>query len=180
MQVRTYTERSNARRAAKAAGVDPALVFATDDGFTFPAPAEEAAPKNGGHDQVDTKADAGDIPAFLRRDPLTPEQEAELREKTRRATSPEREIIVRKTMPKAKAAESKTAKGKGGDKNAMLLKMLSGKGSSVEAMTKALDWLPHTLRARISRLNKPKRKGGEGFKIDRTRVDGITNYRISA
>lgn len=43
MEVRTYTERSNARRAARVAGVDPSLVFETEDGFTFPTDGSETA-----------------------------------------------------------------------------------------------------------------------------------------
>jgi len=37
MTAKVYTTKGNANRAAKAAGVDPATVYATDGGFTFPA-----------------------------------------------------------------------------------------------------------------------------------------------
>ena len=171
METRTYTERSNARRAAKAAGIDPDLVFETGDGFAFPQDqSAETAPSQNG--------ESGGIPSFLKRAPLTPEQQAVLDEKTKRANSPDRMIVMPKANgSKAKAAERKTEKRV--DKNATLLKMLAGKGASVPALTKELGWLPHTLRARISRLSKSKSRGGEGLKIERERVDGITTYRIA-
>lgn len=59
METRTYTEKSNARRAARLAGVDPNLVVATEDGFTFPTPEEEPepAPETNGHDQTGNGTD---------------------------------------------------------------------------------------------------------------------------
>jgi hypothetical protein len=44
MTAKVYTTKGNANRAAKAAGVDPATVYATEGGFTFPtvAPASNA------------------------------------------------------------------------------------------------------------------------------------------
>lgn len=76
-------------------------------------------------------------------------------------------------MTKTKAKKPKGATGT--DKTATLLKMLSGRGATVEQLTKALDWLPHTLRARISRLPKDDKK----IKIARERVEGVTSYRIT-
>ena len=48
------------------------------------------------------------------------------------------------------------------------------KGATAEHMAKTLGWLPHTLRAALSRL-----KTKEGLKIERERVDGTTSYRIA-
>lgn len=201
METRTYTERSNARRAARAAGIDPDLVIETDDGFALPVPsdggddddaapagngtdpdqsaeemkAEHAAAEDGVHDPVDstpkTEDDDG-IPAYLK---ATPEirKAAWLRNPPKAARTPPKDTAM------AKAKPSKRAKAEKPDKTAMLLKMLAGKGATVEKLTAALDWLPHTLRARISRLSKAKSKGGEGLKVERTRVDGVTTYRIA-
>jgi hypothetical protein len=82
------------------------------------------------------------------------------------------------TMAKIKANEKKAKGAAGTDKNTTLLKMLKA-GATVEALTKSLGWLPHTLRARISCLAKPKSKGGQGLKIERTRVEKITSYKIA-
>lgn len=82
------------------------------------------------------------------------------------------------TMAKTKAKEKKPKGATGADKNVTLMKMLKA-GATVEALTDALGWLPHTLRARISRLNKPKNKGGEGLTVQRTREDRITSYKIA-
>jgi len=76
--------------------------------------------------------------------------------------------------PAAKAAKAKAAAEAGapkaGSKKAKLLAMLSGKGSTNTDLCKALGWLPHTLRAAISRLEK----------VEHSRVDGVTTYRIGA
>ena len=75
-----------------------------------------------------------------------------------------------------KPASKKTAKPAAAakdNKTTALIAMLT-KGATAEHMTKTLDWLPHTLRAALSRL-----KTKEGLKIERERVDGTTNYRIA-
>ena len=59
------------------------------------------------------------------------------------------------------------------NKTTALIELLT-KGATVEHMAKALGWLPHTLRAALSRL-----KTKEGLKIERERVDGTTSYRIA-
>jgi Protein of unknown function (DUF3489) len=85
-----------------------------------------------------------------------------------------------KTSTKAKPARK--AKGKkaapanaarAGSKKEQLLTMLKN-GATVEELTKGLGWLPHTLRAAISSLNKA------GMKVERERAEGITSYKISA
>jgi hypothetical protein len=71
--------------------------------------------------------------------------------------------------PAAKAADGAP---KAGTKLAQLTEMLSAKdGATTAELCKKLGWLPHTLRAAISRLpNKPTH----------SRVDGVTSYRIEA
>lgn len=78
-----------------------------------------------------------------------------------------------KAKPAKAAAKAKPAAGapKAGTKTAKLLAMLAGKGATNAELCKALGWQPHTLRAAISRV-----KG----KVQRSRVDGITSYRIEA
>lgn len=205
MQIRTYTEKSNARRAARAAGVNPDSVFQTEDGFTFSPPdhgcgndvdteastavrkdqndeafspitfngpaISESARANGSFDKHQKPDDDG-IPAFCK---ILPEDRAETWVRNPPKVSPIRETNV------AKSSNRKSAKPKADkiDKNALLLSMLKGKGSTVEALTKATDWQPHTLRARLSRIGKPKSRGGEGLKIERERVDGVTSYRLA-
>lgn len=227
MEIRTYTERSNARRAARVAGVNPDCVFETDDGFTFPLPADHDLESNSPpvrqllveKQRVVDTADPEREGTIVRAGP----EQSEVREangKTRivinsqlapapaddgldipdfcKLTQEQRRSAWEKNPPKAAAAATKpetlsmtkNSKSKrkrtgpsgpsGADKTATLLSMLKGKGSTVEQLTKALDWLPHTLRARISRLNKPKSKGGEGLKVDRERVDSVTTYRLAS
>jgi hypothetical protein len=57
-----------------------------------------------------------------------------------------------------------------GSKAFVLAEMLTA-GSTVDAMCAALGWQAHTLRARIST---------SGIKVQRTRVDGVTSYRVKS
>lgn len=213
METRAYTERSNARRAARAAGLDPdSSVITTEEGFEvcFPgrskseqedepsandttaaspvaingndvdpeasAAARKIAPA---HDQVDSKPKTDDdaIPAFCR---IPPEQRKASWARNPPKAAPVSASKEIATMAKVKSSKTdkKASRTSGSDKNATLMVMLK-KGATVDALCKATDWLPHTLRARISHLNKPKSKGGEGLKIERERADGVTSYRIA-
>ncbi len=171
METRTYTNRSNARRAAREAGVNPDLVYQDGDEFAFPSPPEKT---NG--TSLAPPLDAEPIPDFLKAKPRTPEQQAALDARIQRNKPQERKLVMRDT-PVKKSAKLKTAKS--GDKTALLRSMLKT-GATVAQLTKATDWLPHTLRARISGLQKPKNKGGEGLTIERTRTDGVTSYKIAS
>ena len=81
------------------------------------------------------------------------------------------------TTRKAKAAKKPASKKPGAaakdNKTTALIAMLTN-GATAEHMAKTLGWLPHTLRAALSRL-----KTKEGLKIERERVDGTTSYRIA-
>lgn len=46
-------------------------------------------------------------------------------------------------------------------------------GASLEELTKATDWLPHTTRAAMTGLRK------KGHVIDRAKVDGVSRYTIA-
>ncbi|MBR0941001.1 DUF3489 domain-containing protein [Bradyrhizobium liaoningense] len=73
----------------------------------------------------------------------------------------------------AKTASADQAKGpRAGSKTAMLLDLLSGKGSTIEKMCEALGWQGHTLRAALTRLPN-------GAKAERTREDGVTSYKLA-
>jgi predicted ArsR family transcriptional regulator len=79
-------------------------------------------------------------------------------------------------MAKKKTAKKRDHASNPGEKASLLLSMLKAKGgATVEEMTKSLGWLPHTLRARISTLAKEKK-----LKIERTRNEGVTTYRVAA
>ena len=162
-QTRFYTERSNARRAARAASVDPDTVFETPDGFTFkPADATDAP---------SAKDDELAIPAALK---FSPEE----RKQAWIENPPKAKPVKETAMAKPKKPAEKEKKTSGADKTAKLIEMLQGKGATVEELTKATDWLPHTLRARISHLCKAKTAGGLGMDVKRERVDGVTTYYL--
>lgn len=85
--------------------------------------------------------------------------------------------ILPKAAKPAKAKGKKAAAGapsaKAGSKGEMLVAMLK-KGATADALTKKLGWLPHTLRASISTQSRK-----QGFKVERTRTDGVTTYKIA-
>ncbi len=82
--------------------------------------------------------------------------------------------IVRKlTAATPKSEKSRTA-ARQGTKQALLINLLKRKkGASIEAIVEALDWLPHTVRAALTRLRQ------QGFQIERVRKDGVSRYRIA-
>ncbi len=59
-------------------------------------------------------------------------------------------------------------------KQALLIDLLKRKkGATIEAIVGALGWLPHTVRAALTRLRQ------QGFRIERVREDGVSRYRIA-
>ena len=42
-----------------------------------------------------------------------------------------------------------------------------------KAIVETLGWLPHTVRAALTRLRQ------QGFRIERVREDGVSRYRIA-
>lgn len=157
-----YSVKSNARRAARAAGVDPELVTACKGGFHFPLPAAKAGKPEG---------DDLDIPEFFK---LTPEQRKTARDRQPPAKS---SVSARKTisMPKGKKGSRKVAVAKGGSKTALVLSMLlDTRGATMPEITKATGWLPHTARARISGIVKK-----EKLSISRERLLGVSTYKAT-
>ncbi len=58
-------------------------------------------------------------------------------------------------------------------KQALLINLLKRKkGATIEAIVETLGWLPHTVRAALTRLRQ------QGFQIERVREDGVSRYRI--
>ena len=92
-----------------------------------------------------------------------------------RKTSGKAKTTARKANGKKAAAPAKAtpAAAKPGTKGEMLVAMLT-KGATADALAKELGWLPHTLRASISTQSRK-----QGFKVERTRTDGVTSYKIA-
>jgi hypothetical protein len=160
-QAQVYSFKTNARRAARQAGLDPDQVIKPNPaglGFVIDRPA--------GTD------DGLDMPECLM---VSPEERREAWAKNPPKAAPRTEPEI--AMPKAKATKTRKSKdAKPGDKTALLVSMLKTKtGATVEQLTKATGWLPHTLRARISGLAKAPHK----LKVERERTDGVTSYRIA-
>jgi DNA-binding MarR family transcriptional regulator len=61
-----------------------------------------------------------------------------------------------------------------GTKQALLIDLLKRKkGATIETIVETLGWLPHTVRAALTRLRQ------QGFRIERVREDGVSRYRIA-
>ena len=73
--------------------------------------------------------------------------------------------------PKGNKSQTATRQG---SKQALLINLLKRKkGATIEAIVETLGWLPHTVRAALTRLRQ------QGFRIERVREDGISRYRIA-
>lgn len=65
------------------------------------------------------------------------------------------------------------AEARAGSKKTLLLELLRGEGgASLEELTKATGWLPHTTRAAITGVRK-------AHAVTKQKVDGVTRYSIS-
>lgn len=60
-------------------------------------------------------------------------------------------------------------------KKSRLVELLRRKeGASIEEMTMATGWQPHTARAMLTGLRK------QGFVLDKSKVDGLTRYTVAS
>ncbi|PYF05026.1 hypothetical protein BJ122_102252 [Rhodopseudomonas faecalis] len=123
---KTYTAKSAAVRAARKElnnpqakpGEDFKVAGSDERGWRYTIPSKGAAapaaepaadPKAEPTPAAMPERDPLQIPASLLRPPMTEEEKAAVAAKARRAASPEREIVVRKTQaPKAQAAKAPT------------------------------------------------------------------------
>ncbi len=81
--------------------------------------------------------------------------------------------VQKSTAATPKGKKSQTA-ARQGTKQALLIDLLKRKkGTTIEAIVETLDWLPHTVRAALTRLRQ------QGFQIERVREDGVSRYRIA-
>jgi len=91
-----------------------------------------------------------------------------------RAKKPRRRIVQKPITATPKGKKSQTA-ARQGTKQALLIDLLKRrKGATIEAIVETLGWLPHTVRAALTRLRQ------QGFQIERVREDGASRYRIVA
>ena len=81
--------------------------------------------------------------------------------------------VQKPTAATPKGKKSQTA-ARQGTKQALLIHLLKRKkGATIEAIVETLDWLPHTVRAALTRLRQ------KGLAIERVRQDGVSRYRIA-
>ena len=84
-----------------------------------------------------------------------------------------RRVVQKSTTTTPKGKKSQTAV-RPGTKQALLVNLLKRKkGTTIEAFVAATGWLPHTVRAALTRLRQ------HGFRIERVREDGVSRYRIA-
>jgi hypothetical protein len=147
-----FTVKSNARRAARKAGIDPAKVV----GFSK----------------------AGK--AFYRF-PTDPEPKAKSASKTEAAKKPAKKTTAPNAAKAAAAKPASAAPSpstsRGGLKFIAVAELLRRQqGASIDEVVAATGWKPHSARARISvDVSKLLNKGEE---IVRRREDGVSHYSI--
>ncbi len=163
-----YSVRSNARRAARAHGFDPASVTACKGGFHFPLPDKSTKP---------AKRATVDTSKALQSE----RQQRKYRAQRKAAKAEAAAALAPEPMPAAAPKSAKPAKreaprtmGSGGDKAAAVFAMmLQPKGAAISDICKATGWLPHTARARLSAIREAH-KATHTF--DRVRLLGETFY----
>ena len=90
-----------------------------------------------------------------------------------RAKKPRGRAVQKPTAATPKGKKSQTV-ARQGTKQALLIDLLKRKkGATIEAIVETLGWLPHTVRAALTRLRQ------QGFQIERVREDGVSRYRIA-
>ncbi len=90
-----------------------------------------------------------------------------------RVKKPRGGIVQKPITATPKGKKSQTAV-RPGTKQALLINLLKRKkGTTIEAIVAATGWLPHTVRAALTRLRQ------QGFRIERVREDGVSRYRIA-
>jgi hypothetical protein len=148
---RVYTVKSNARRDAKKLGLDPDLVKEARGGFVIDYP-----------DVPESKAAKPAKPAKVKPAPKKKASKA----KAERKVKP-------KTPKPAKAAKKPRKPREGEPKRERLVAMLAD-WTSVTDLMKAMGWQAHTVRGALSTAAKNLK-----IKIERKRVDGVSNYRVA-
>ncbi len=90
-----------------------------------------------------------------------------------RAKKP-RQGVVQKPAAATPKGKKSQRRARQGTKQAQLIDLLKRKkGATIEAIVAALDWLPHTVRAALTRLRQ------KGVRVERVRKDGVSRYRIA-
>jgi Protein of unknown function (DUF3489) len=162
--LKTYSNRSNALRAAKAAGYQPnhVTIVVEGDGFAFQPISGTAAPASRSLNAEAAKAPVQPKP--VNRPKLSTGQAKALGSGTR-------------AKGNGRAVKSKGKPGKGGGAKANVVERMLRRrgGASVPDLIKVTGWQAHTLRARIS---VSARKNC--WKLTRKRKSGITTYRLGA
>jgi virulence-associated protein VagC len=174
--MKTYSNRSNALRAAKTAGYQPDQVEIAPQGTGFIyQPISGAEPKADPEAATSSaKVDNPKPPVNPKRKSPAAKQKKPIRRSNARAAKATKKVAGTKAKSaKAKADKAQSTKGTG--KGDLVVGMLKkGKGASVPALLKATGWQAHSLRAFISVQAKKQR-----WKLKRERKDGVTVYRIA-
>lgn len=191
--------KSNARRAARAAGIDPELVTACAGGFHYPLPAPKPAEPaswhkgKGGFAKAQAAAEAQAkksglkagafrlVVSFVHGEPEYGFIPAHAPSNYANATGTEKPQPQERPAKAAKTAKGKGDKkpraknGEGQNKQQQVRDMiLRPEGATMPEITQATGWLPHTARARISGIVE-----AEGLAIERTRLLGVTTYKAT-
>lgn len=165
-----FTVKSNARRAARKAGIDPAevAVFVKSGKKLFRFLLEAGAPK------AAAKPKQKATPAPLR-------GRTSLKAKASKTKAAPKPRAAKKSKAPGKSTESQVkalaaTKATGGKFETVATMLRRPGGASMPKVVAVTGWKPHSARARISvDVSKLLAKGEE---IQRTRADGVSVYAI--
>ncbi|SRR5579883_894332 len=168
-----FTIKSNARRAARKAGVNPEDVFCLPNGWSYPDPPAK---------QTDTAPLplATDTAPFVSVPPPTAETAAATPSAPENTNQGEPEMSTAKpkrTRKKAAAKPARKAATKTRERGLgdQVIAALKERWTPIDDLIKLTGWLPHTTRAFISVQTRKL-----GLTAERRRVEGVTSYRIAS
>lgn len=156
-----FTVKSNARRAARAAGCNPNSVRACPGGYQYN---EDSS--------VTRAADAASPVKHAGKPPRRKADKAAIaRKRADKTPAP-----TKASKPPRREHTKSAGNAAGGTKTAQVLAMITAPGgANIDDICKATGWLPHTARARISGIVKANK-----LTIRRTRLLGKNIYQAEA
>lgn len=189
-----YTIQSNARRAARKAGVDPNSVYCVPEGWKFPDPPNlgsvlaEIDPVQAVNWDVVLRQEPAKAPDIDRIETVAAEPEpirpalggtaaANAALSARAAARKPKPANAAKAAKAAKPTKAKPAAKQRGKRDGVcdrVIAVIRARWTSVDELMKLSGWQRHTLRGYIS-----TRAGKDGFTVERRKVDGVSQYRVA-
>jgi hypothetical protein len=174
IELKNYSNPSNARRAAKAAKLVDFTIYKEGNWHKIRVAAETVAAPAPAPEKAATSLARTPKAPMAAKAPKAPKAPKAAKAKT----APKAKREAKAPAKKAAARKATAPSEKPGTKGAQLIDMIS-RGATITELMETLGWLPHTVRAALSRL------GTAGYAVTRTKVgnadDGFeSHYKIAS